>query len=73
MESNGSNVAQVTTNSDADDLDPDWQPLPKGIPPKAHSFTVRPPDTGGPSLLLVASALLCSVGSLLYVVVKRRT
>jgi hypothetical protein len=72
MDADGSNVAQVTTNWDADDLDPDWQPPPKPTPPKGGRETVQPPDTGGPSLLLVASALLCSVGSLLYATVRRR-
>ena len=38
---------------------------------KSRSVTVHPPDTGGSSLLLVASVLLFSVGRLLYVVVKR--
>ena len=33
---------------------------------KNRSGTVHPPDTGGPSLLLVASALLFSVGVMLY-------
>jgi Tol biopolymer transport system component len=57
MDADGSNVAQVTVNSDVDDVDPEWQPLPR---------TVHPPDTGGPSLLLVAIALLFSGGTLLY-------
>jgi TolB protein len=39
---------------------------------KSRSLTVHPPDTGGPSLLLVASALFFSGGSLLYAVVRRR-
>jgi len=43
----------------------DWQPLP-------GKKTVYPPDTGGPSLLLVASALLISVGVLLNAVVRRK-
>jgi TolB protein len=55
MDADGSDVAQITTNSGVDDTYPDWQPLPKPTPPKVH-----PPDTGGPSLLLVASALLFS-------------
>jgi Tol biopolymer transport system component len=68
MDADGSNVTQVTTNPDATDIYPDWQPLT----PESHSETVHPPDTGGPSLLLVASALLFSVGVLLYAGVKRR-
>jgi hypothetical protein len=43
-------------------VDPDWQPLPK----------IHPPDTGGPSLLLVASALLFFGGVQFYAVVKRK-
>jgi Tol biopolymer transport system component len=39
---------------------------------KSRSVTVHPPDTGGPSLLLVGGALLFAVGVLLYAVVKRR-
>jgi WD40-like Beta Propeller Repeat len=39
---------------------------------KSRSLTVHPPDTGGPSLLLVASALFISGGTLLYAVVRRR-
>jgi TolB protein len=35
-----------------------------------RSVTVHPPDTGGPSLLLVASALLFSLGCLLYAMVR---
>ena len=62
MDADGSDVAQITANSDVKDMDPDWQPLP----PKSPSVTVYPPDTGGPSLLLVASALLFSGGVLLY-------
>jgi hypothetical protein len=66
MDTDGSDAAQVT-NARYDDLDPDWQPLPK-----SRGETVHPPDTGGPSLLLVASALLFSVGVLLSAVVKQR-
>jgi hypothetical protein len=51
-----------------DESKPDWQPLTL----KSRSETVHPPDTGGPSLLLVASALLFSVGRLLYAVVRSR-
>jgi len=39
---------------------------------KSRSLTVQPPDTGGPSLLLVASAILLSAGVLLQAGVKRR-
>jgi dipeptidyl aminopeptidase/acylaminoacyl peptidase len=67
MNSDGSDVTQVTKNSGIDDVDPDWQPLS----PKIRSGTVHPPDTGGPSLLLIAGALLFSVGVLLFAVVKR--
>jgi hypothetical protein len=64
MDADGSDVAQVTRNSaQTSSYYPDWQPLPR---------TVHPPDTGGPSLLLVASALLFTVGVLLYAVVNRR-
>jgi Tol biopolymer transport system component len=49
----------------------DWQRLPAPTPPKGRDVTVHPPDTGGPSLLLVASALLFAVGRLLYAVVRR--
>jgi Tol biopolymer transport system component len=66
MDANGSDVAQVT-NLHGVDYAPDWQPLT----PESRSMTVSPPDTGGPSLLLVASALLFSVGFLLSAVVKR--
>jgi Tol biopolymer transport system component len=82
MDANGSNVAPVTTNPRWHDMDPDWQPLPVSrtvaTPEKQQEVRqqnqqqVHPPDTGGPSLLLVASALLFSVGVLLHTVVKRR-
>jgi hypothetical protein len=39
---------------------------------KSHSMTVHPPDTGGPSLLLVASALFFSGGVMFYAGLKRR-
>ena len=68
IDADGTDVAQITANPEVKDMDPDWQPLL----PKSPSVTVHPPDTGGPSLLLVASALLCSVGSLLYAGVRRR-
>jgi TolB protein len=67
MDANGSDVAQVTKNADVSDLDADWQPLT----PKSRSMTVHPPDTGGLSLLLVASALLFSGGTLLYAGLRR--
>jgi dipeptidyl aminopeptidase/acylaminoacyl peptidase len=38
---------------------------------KSRSLTVHQPDTGGPSLLLIASALLFSGGVLFYAGVKR--
>ena len=60
---NGHNLKQVT-HKPAYDLDegPEWQPLP----------TPPPPDTGGPSLILVASALLFSGSILFYAGVKGR-
>jgi len=67
MDADGSEVAQVTKNSDAADVFPDWQPLT----PKSRSLTVHQPDTGGPSLLLVASALFISGGTLLYAGLRR--
>ena len=67
MDSDGSDIAQVV-NARVDVDRPDWQPLT----PKSRSMTVHPPDTGGPSLLLVASALLFSAGSLFYSLVKSR-
>ena len=42
------------------------QPLPRPMSPESRSVTVHPPDTGGLSLLLVASVVLFSVGLLLY-------
>jgi Tol biopolymer transport system component len=71
MDADGSDVAQVT-NLGGDELDPDWQPLPGPTSPKSRSETVHPPDTGGPSLLLVASVLLFTVGRLLHAVVRCR-
>jgi len=70
MDADGSDVAQVT-NLAGDDLFPDWQPLPRPTASKSRSQTVHPPDTGGPSLLLVASALLFSGGTLLYAGLRR--
>jgi Tol biopolymer transport system component len=64
MDADGSNVTHVTTNPDAFDFNADWQPLP--------GTTVHQPDTGGPSLLLVASALLFSGCLIFYAEVKRR-
>ena len=72
MDADGFDVAQVTTNSGVDDVHPDWQPLPRSTPPKSNSVTVHPPDTGSPSFLLVASALLFSMGVLPHAVVKQR-
>jgi hypothetical protein len=71
MDADGSDVAQVT-NLPGDDYSPDWQPLPRPTSSKSRSETVHPPDTGGPSLLLVASALLFSGGLMFYAGVKRR-
>jgi Tol biopolymer transport system component len=68
MDADGSEVAPVTTNSGVTDPSPDWQPLT----PKNRSVTVHQPPTGGPSLLLVASALLFSGGVLFYAGLKRR-
>jgi hypothetical protein len=39
---------------------------------KSRGARIHPPDTGGPSLLLVASTLLFLGGVLLYAGVKRR-
>ena len=66
MDADGSDVAQVT-NLPGNEYTPDWQPLTQ----KSRSITVAQPDTGGPSLLWVASALLFfSGGSLLYAVLR---
>lgn len=70
MDADGSDVAQVT-NLPGDEEHPDWQPLP-GTTVQDERFpdwqplprTVHQPDTGGPSLLLVAIALLFSGGVL---------
>ena len=67
MDADGSDVAQVT-NLPGDEEFPDWQPLT----PKSPSAAVNPPDTGGPSLILVASALLFSMSCLLYAMVRPR-
>jgi Tol biopolymer transport system component len=67
MDTDGSDVAQVT-NLPGDEHTPDWQPLT----PKSRTMTVHQPDTGGPSLLLVAIALLFSGGVMFYAGLKRR-
>ena len=67
MDADGSDIAHVT-NARVDVDRPDWQPLT----PKSRSLEVRPADTGGPSLLLVASALLFSGGVVFYAGVKRK-
>jgi hypothetical protein len=65
MNPDGSDITQVA-NARFDIAD--WQPLT----PESRSLTLQPPDTGGPSLLLVASALLFCAGFLLYAVVRGR-
>jgi Tol biopolymer transport system component len=65
MDAEGSDVAQVTKTSNMEDRNPEWQPLP-------GTTVIHPPDTGGSSLLLVASALLFAGGFLFYARVKRR-
>ena len=67
MDADGSDIAHVT-NARVDVDRPDWQPLTS----KSRSLEVRPADTGGPSLLLVASALLFSGGVVFYAGVKRK-
>ena len=62
MDADGSDIAQVT-NARVDVDRADWQPLP--------GTTVHQPDTGGPSLLLIASALLISGGVMFYAGLKR--
>ena len=86
MDADGSDVTPVTTDSGTQvqqmhDMDPDWQPVfmrkAVAMPEKQQEQRqlnhqqVHPPDTGGPSLSLVASALLFSGGVMFYVVVKR--
>jgi Tol biopolymer transport system component len=65
MDADGSDITQVT-NTRVDAGEPDWQPLT----PKSRSLTVHQPDTGGTSLLLLASVLLFSMGCLLYAVLR---
>src|SRR5215211_4417621 len=55
MNADGSNPTRLTDDLGVDG-DSDWQPLT----PKSRSLTVHQPDTGGPSLLWVAIALLFS-------------
>jgi Tol biopolymer transport system component len=62
MKPDGSDVTQLTTTLGGD-YEPTWQPLP--------APTIHPPDTGGPSLLLMVIALLFSAGFLFHTVVKR--
>jgi Tol biopolymer transport system component len=83
IDADGRNLKRLT-HTPGVDWGPDWQPLIKPteampekqqqqpLTPKSRSMTVHPPDTGGLSLLLVASALFFSGGSLLYAVVWRR-
>jgi hypothetical protein len=67
MNSDGSDPMIVKDfGSGRDVVGLDWKPLA----PKNHGVTVHPPDTGGPSLLLVASALLFSAGVLFYTAVR---
>jgi Tol biopolymer transport system component len=68
MDADGSDVVQVTKTPSIDESAPDWQPLT----PKSRSMTVHQPDTGGLSLLLVASALLFSGAVIFYAGLKRR-
>jgi dipeptidyl aminopeptidase/acylaminoacyl peptidase len=67
MDKDGSDQIRLTNNP-ASHRAFDWQPLI----PKSRSVTVHPPDTRGPYLLMVASAMYFSVGVLLYAVVRRR-
>lgn len=82
----GSGLDPITSTPDLFVADPDWQPLPEPTEAKPEkkqgqcqqqgskhrSVTVDQPDTGGPSLLLVASVLLFSGGVLFCAVLKRR-
>jgi Tol biopolymer transport system component len=69
MESDGSQpTVAAKVPEGAYSIGLDWQPLPKPTPPKVH-----PTDTGGPSLLWLASVLLFfSGGVIFYAVVKPR-
>jgi Tol biopolymer transport system component len=60
---NGHNLKRLTHKPGVN-WGPDWQPLP--------GTTVHQPDTGGPSLFLVVSALLFSGGVMFYAGLKRR-
>ena len=71
MDADGSDVARVTTNPAGEDIEPSWQPLSRPTSPKSHGATVHPPDTGGLSLILVASFLLFSGGVMVYAGLKR--
>jgi hypothetical protein len=73
VNSDDSDVAQVTHAGRGEDITPAWQPLPEDTPPKNRGATVHPPDTGGPSLILVASALLFCGCVIFYAGVNRRT
>jgi TolB protein len=81
MNANGSNVAPVTTNPRWHDMDPDWQPVftrkvvampEKQQEERQQNRQVHLKDTGGPSLLFIASALLFSGGVMFYAGVQRR-
>jgi hypothetical protein len=61
MNADGSNPTRLTDNLGEAGYS-DWQPLT----PKSRTMTVHQPDTGGPSLLLIASALLFSEGVMIY-------
>jgi Tol biopolymer transport system component len=68
VDADGSDVVRVTKTPSVSESLPDWQPLT----PASRSMTVDPPDTGGLSLILVASALLFSMSCLLYAMVRPR-
>jgi Tol biopolymer transport system component len=67
MNADGSNPTRLTDNLGEDGYS-DWQPLTA----KSRSLTVHQPDTGGPSLLLVACVLLFSGGVMFYAGLNRR-
>jgi Tol biopolymer transport system component len=69
IDADGRNLRRLTHTPDVD-RSPDWQPLPRPSVPKSSSVTVHPPDTGGPSLLLIASVLLFSMGLLLHTMMR---